>query len=76
MTEKRERVEKEKVRADVCIHFVGGSRLFAEQGGYKRWERERETERVGLNETCFSLIFANLQQDEEHGEQTTYAAPH
>lgn len=51
-----ETAKKEKVQADVCIHSVGGSRLFAERGGYKRWKRERDTERVGLNKTCFSLI--------------------
>lgn len=60
MTEKRER-RRQKVQADVCIHSVGGSRLFAEdretrEGKEKKTERGRETERVGLNETCFPLI--------------------
>lgn len=45
------------MQADVGIHSVGGSRLFAEDGETEREnERKRETERVGLNETCFPLI--------------------
>ena len=61
-TMERERREREKVQADVCIHSVGGSRLFAEDGETREGERERrekrrrETERGGLNETCFPLI--------------------
>lgn len=48
-TEKERDGEREKVQADVCIHSVGGSRLFAEdgetrEGKEKKKERDRDRE--------------------------------
>lgn len=46
LTEKRERPgDRQKVQADVCIHSVGGSRLFAEDRETREGERERDRKR-------------------------------
>lgn len=42
--------ERDKVQADVCIHSVGGSRLFAEDGGRDKRRVEREQGRVSERE--------------------------